>query len=130
MAITDTQKVAAHYQTYRPRWRLKDSEELLIRKQLKAGYTVEDMKLAIDALFRDGFCQGQNDRNKKYNRLGLAIDDKHIDDRIEEEADRLELDAARAQSQQEERNKEESRQLYKPRPGNSARLFREAMREN
>lgn len=116
--MTDLQLIAAHYQQYRPRWRLKDTETKLIRQQLKQGYTVEDMCLAIDALFADEFCAGKNDRGKKYQRLGLAIDDKHIDDRIEEGEKLAKIKAYRQKQQQASEvdrfsTNGNSRQMYK-----------------
>lgn len=56
----------------------------LVKARLADGYTVEQLNLAIDGCAADPFSQGQNDRGKKYDDLGLICRDAaHVEKFIE-----------------------------------------------
>lgn len=63
-----------------PRALLDSARERAIRKQLKAGRSFEELKLAILGASLDEFSQGRNDRHKKYDDLTLIFRDApHIE---------------------------------------------------
>tara|TARA_Y100000593_G_scaffold4242_2_gene8423 strand:+ start:2199 stop:2609 length:411 start_codon:yes stop_codon:yes gene_type:complete len=64
------------------RFRLTDKDRQLIRKQLKT-YPLEDLLDAITQTHREPWNLGANPNGRKHLRLGLCIDDDHINDRIE-----------------------------------------------
>jgi len=52
----------------------------LIKARLKDGYSVEDLKQAIDGCALDPFSMGQNDRGQRYNDISLICRDAaHVD---------------------------------------------------
>ena len=52
----------------------------LIAARLKAGYTVDDLCLAVDGCARDPFSMGDNDRGTKFNGLSVILRDaEHVD---------------------------------------------------
>lgn len=70
-----------HYQTVRKRWRsrsrltaLGDKDRREIRARLKAGYTIDDLKLAIDGLFASAFHRDGNYLAIEYALRGKSID--------------------------------------------------------
>lgn len=91
------------------RFRLTDTDVKLIRKQLKR-FTLEDLLDAITQLHRTEWNLGDNPDGRKHLRLGLAIDDDHIQKRLdafEEYEARLERLADEAALRQEEDEREE-----------------------
>jgi hypothetical protein len=64
------------------RFRLTDKDRQLIRKQLKT-YPIEDLLDAITQTHREPWNLGANPNGRKHLRLGLCIDDDHINDRLE-----------------------------------------------
>ncbi len=65
------------------RFRLTDKDIQLIRKQLKR-WTLEDLCDAITQLHRTPWNLGDNPNGNKHLRLPLAIDDDHIQGRLED----------------------------------------------
>jgi len=72
-------EVFAHYRTYHARAfpvPVPSSKEWkLIAARLKEGYSVDDLRRAIDGNHASPFHCGENDGNKKYNSLELIVRD-------------------------------------------------------
>ncbi len=82
----DAAEVWSHYLAVRKRWRPKarttalgDKDRREIKARLKAGYTVADLRLAIDGLFASQF-----HRDGNYLALTYALRDKSLDKFIAE----------------------------------------------
>ncbi len=80
--------VWAHYCGYHPRapGALSSSrkEYRLIRDRLSDGFSVDDIRHAIDGYHRSAWHQGANDRGKKYDSLELICRDlSHVQRGIE-----------------------------------------------
>lgn len=75
MQSTKIAAVIDHYLTKRPRCRPGDKERRLIGKRLKEGYTIQELKTAIDGNFASPFHSGQNDQQTKYHNLSLIFRD-------------------------------------------------------
>src|SRR5262245_20858244 len=54
-----------------PKAQLSDDREKAITARLKNGYTLEDIKLAIDGCKASGFHQGENGQGRKYDDIEL-----------------------------------------------------------
>ena len=65
--------VCEHYKTHHPTARPGDKERKLIRDRLKEGYTVDDLKRAIDGCHRTPHNLGDNERGTKYLSLSLIM---------------------------------------------------------
>lgn len=62
------------------RAKLDDKRKKMIQKILKVGYTVEDLKAAIQGCAKSPWHMGQNDRNVVYDDIELILRDaKHVD---------------------------------------------------
>ncbi len=68
---------------YHPNRPPPEKIERLIQRQLKR-FTVDDLRHAIDVLHTSDFHTGNNDRGQRYLRIGLAIDDDHILERLDQ----------------------------------------------
>jgi hypothetical protein len=70
-------EVFAHYREHHPRAHrnplAKSKEWRAIKTRLAEGSTVEELKLAIDGMHKSPFHQGENDGNKIYDSLELAM---------------------------------------------------------
>ena len=91
------------------RFRLTEKARQLIRKQLKI-FPLEDLLAAITQTHRTPWNLGDNPLAKKHLRLGLCIDDEHIQRRLEEFEEneiRLERAADRAAREAEEKQTEQ-----------------------
>jgi hypothetical protein len=89
------------------RFRLTEKDRQLIRKQLKI-FPLEDLLDAITQTHRTAWNLGDNPNGKKHLRLGLCIDDEHIQRRLEDFEEyevRLERAADRAAREAEEKEK-------------------------
>lgn len=78
----DVLQVFAHWQAVMssPRSLLDDKRRKLIRNALKTGYSVDQLKQAIDGCAKSAWHMGQNDRMTKYNGLDLILRNaEHID---------------------------------------------------
>lgn len=63
-----------------PRARLDASRSRTVRAMLETGYTVDDLKLAIDGCAGSEWHRGHNDRQTVYDSLGLICRDAdHVD---------------------------------------------------
>ena len=63
-----------------PRARLDQKRRTKIRLRLEDGYTIDDLKLAIDGCRSSPFHLGQNDRNQVYDDIELICRDApHVD---------------------------------------------------
>lgn len=71
----DVVQVFAHWQQAMasPRSLLDDKRRKLIRNALKTGYSVGQLKQAIDGCAKSAWHMGQNDRMTKYNGLDLIL---------------------------------------------------------
>jgi len=66
--------------TNHPKAKLDKKRRNKIKDALKLGYEVDDLRKAIDGCANTPFNMGQNDRNQKYDDLGLILRDAdHID---------------------------------------------------
>lgn len=71
--------VFAHYRTYHPRAFRKPAatskEWRAIQARLREGFSVDDLRAAIDGNHRSPFHCGENDRGKEYHALELIVRD-------------------------------------------------------
>lgn len=67
--------VFAHYREFHPKARPGDKERRLVRARMGDGYSVDDLKAAIDGNHASPFHCGENDRAKTYHRLDLILRD-------------------------------------------------------
>lgn len=65
-----------------PRSNLDDKRKALIRKRLKSGYSVEDLKTAIFGCSNTPHNMGDNDRGQKYDSIELILRDSGQIDRF------------------------------------------------
>jgi hypothetical protein len=72
-----TREVFAHWVKVhsKPRAKLDDKRSKLIRSALRIGYSVADLKAAIDGCKNSPFHQGDNDRATTFDDLGLILRD-------------------------------------------------------
>lgn len=67
--------VVEHYRGYHPKARAGDKERRLISARLKEGFSVGDLRLAIDGCHLSKWHCGDNERHRKYQSLGLIVRD-------------------------------------------------------
>ncbi len=80
----DVREVVKHYQDFHPKSKPGKKEKAKIRLRLKDGYSVDDLKAAIDGCHRSPFHCGENDRGKKYQSLELIMRDaSHVTEFLE-----------------------------------------------
>ena len=69
----------------KPRAKLDSKREEKIRSRLNDGYSVQDLKDAVDGCRQSAWHQGQNDRKRKYDDIELICRDaRRVDEFIEE----------------------------------------------
>jgi len=72
-------QVFEHYRSYHARAHLKPHSKMnewrKISQRLRDGYSVDDLKLAIDGCHKSRWHQGDNDRNQRYDSLELVVRD-------------------------------------------------------
>ena len=97
--MSDVEIVEEHYRNQllpngrrarRKTYKFTTSDRALVRKQLKI-FTVDELCEAISQTHRTPWNIGDNPGAKKHLRLGLCIDDDHLNERLdaaEEHADR------------------------------------------
>jgi len=72
-------EVFEHYRSFHPRAHRNPTstskEWKAIRARLKEGYTVDDLKAAIDGCHRSPFHMGENKNSRKYDSLELIVRD-------------------------------------------------------
>lgn len=84
VAESDIDLVVAHYRGLHRAARPGKKEREKIRDRLHEGYTIDDLKGAIDGQHASPWHQGRNDRNKPYLSLELAMrDSTHVLDFLE-----------------------------------------------
>lgn len=114
------------------RWNLKPKEEKLISDRLKDGYTIEDLKMAVDGLHMTDWNRGKNPGGKKYLGLYYALHEDKIDGRIEAAQDAIDSeDKERARVRQmaeEDRKRERDRQEMVGMGSNLTGELRQALR--
>lgn len=72
------QQVFCHWKSHHPRCRLQrlpvtDEAHVLVRQALKAGFSIEDCKKAVDGFHNSAFHQGANEDNQKYNTMAIIF---------------------------------------------------------
>jgi hypothetical protein len=67
--------VVSHYQSYHPRAKAGRQERAKISARIGEGFSVDDLKLAIDGCHVSKFHGGDNDRGAKYQTLELIVRD-------------------------------------------------------
>jgi uncharacterized protein YdaU (DUF1376 family) len=71
--------IIEHYKAYQPRSRPGAKERQKIAERLAEGFTVEDLKLAIDGNHKSPHHCGQNDTGTTYHNLELIVrDSAHV----------------------------------------------------
>lgn len=71
--------VCAHYQDYHPRARPGRKERAKIQDRLREGYSVADLKQAIDGNHKSPYHCGENDGGVVYHNLELVVrDSSHV----------------------------------------------------
>ena len=88
-----------------PRARLDQHREQAIARALRCGYTLEDLRLAVEGCKASAWHSGKNDRNRVYNDIELICRDaKHVDQFIsiaEDATRRREAEQRRREAQNE-----------------------------
>lgn len=82
------QEVAGH-----PRTKLDDKRKRKIRARLRDGYTVDELRAAVDGVLKSPFHMGENDHNMKYDDIELICRDAAHVDRFMRLADQPDLSA-------------------------------------
>ncbi len=68
-------QIVSHYQTFHPKAKADEKLRSKIAGRLRDGFTVEDLKTAIDGCHRSPFHCGENDDHRKYQSLELIVRD-------------------------------------------------------
>jgi len=82
LASTNAEEIFQHWQKImnHPRAKLDKKRETKIAQALKLGYSIDDLKQAINGCANTPFNMGQNDRLQRYDDLELILRDaSHID---------------------------------------------------
>ena len=110
------------------RFRLTDKDRQLIRKQLKI-FPLEDLLDAITQTHRTAWNLGDNPNAKKHLRLGLCIDDEHIQRRLEEfEENEIRLERAADRAAQEAEEKQNQQNIPASTISDTKAAYRDARR--
>lgn len=129
--------VASYYRSMNhSRWHLKPKERKLIEDRIDDGYSLQELKMAIDGLHQTEWNIGNNPSGKKYLGLYYALHEDKIDLRIQTAQDNI--DILQKMKEKEREEKEKSRQWEIDRnksmeslaPIDSRALLRKAMRNN
>ena len=119
-------------------FKFTDKDVELVRKQLKR-FTVEELKQAITETHNTPWNTGDNPNGKKHLRLGLCIDDEHLNNRLEAAEERAEQSqrdkerrAAEAYKRQKEKEREQVARERATGPDfvDTRKLYREALKNN
>lgn len=138
MKKEDIVKEIAEYYRSNPhanhkRWHLKPKERQMLEDRIKEGYTLEELKMAIDGLHMTAWNMGENPSGKKYLGLYYALHEDKIDARIQTKQDQLDqqerADRAEQRRREKDAQREKSRREMMNMPDISGEL-RRAMRSN
>jgi len=66
-------EVLAHYVSFHPQSRPGRAAKDKVRARLREGYSVEDLKLAVDGCHGSPFHCGENDEHRKYQSIELIF---------------------------------------------------------
>lgn len=103
--------ITSHYKSHNhPRWHLKPKERKLLKERLEDGYTVDELKMAIDGLHLTDWNQGKNPSGQKYLGLYYAFHEDKIDGRIAS-AEAHAKDMAREQATRERIDREHNERV-------------------
>lgn len=84
LSADDVGEVVKHYQDFHPKSKPGEKEKGKIRARLKDGYSVEDLKAAIDGCHRSPHHCGENDSGKNFQSLELIVRDaSHVSQFLE-----------------------------------------------
>jgi len=127
-------EVASYYKSKdHKRWHLKPKERQMLEDRIKEGYTVDELKMAIDGLHMTDWNIGNNPGGKKYLGLYYALHEDKIDGRITTAQDAMDIKERESRIRQRQVDKdierEKSRKEMMDMPNISAEL-RKAMRSN
>ena len=115
------------------RWHLKPKERQMLEERIKDGYTLDDLKMAIDGLHMTDWNIGNNPSGRKYLGLYYALHEDKIDGRITAAQDSMDREEREIRIRRRQRDKdmerEKSRQEMMNMPDISAEL-RKAARSN
>ena len=137
MRLTEqiAEAIISHYKSHsHPRWHLKPKERKMLKDRLADGYTVDELKMAIDGLHLTDWNQGKNPSGQKYLGLYYAFHEDKIDGRIAAaEAHAKEL--AREQSAKEKLDSEHRQRVKANQDrvksgGSSTEMYRRALRKS
>jgi len=108
------------------RARLDATRSRTVRAMLEAGYSVDDLKLAIDGCACSDWHRGKNDRSTVYDGLGLICRDAEHVDRFMEigERARARNSAKRELEAWQKANRDAPRQPKRPMPEHLKRTVR------
>ena len=127
--------IITHYKSYdHPRWHLKSKERKLLKERLEDGYSVDELKMAIDGLHLTDWNQGKNPGGNTYLGLYYAFHEDKIDGRIEtaekhvKELERERRERTRIDREHRERVKANEERLENA--GKSTQLYRKALRKS
>jgi len=137
MSMRLTEQIAtsiiAHYKSYdHPRWHLKSKERKLLKERLEDGYTVDDLKMAIDGLHLTEWNMGKNPGGTEYLGLYYAFHEDKIDGRIstaEKHAREVKSERSiRERVDREHSDRVKANQERVESGGSSAAMYRKALR--
>ena len=125
--------ITKHYQSYdHKRWHLKAKERKLLKERLEDGYTVDELKMAIDGLHLTDWNQGKNPGGNLWLGLYYAFHEDKIDGRITEaEKHAKEIKSERAIRERVDReysDRVKANEIRLKGAENSTQLYRQAMR--
>ncbi len=129
--------VASYYRSMdHSRWHLKPKEKKLIEDRIDDGYSLQELKMAIDGLHQTEWNIGNNPSGKKYLGLYYALHEEKIDLRIQTAQDHI--DSSEREKEKARREAEKTKQWEMDRnksmeslaPIDSRALLRKAMRNN
>ena len=137
MRLTEQIKdaIITHYKSYdHPRWHLKAKERKLLKDRLEDGYTVEELKMAIDGLHLTDWNMGKNPGGTEYLGIYYAFHEDKIDGRIST-AEKHAKEMERERSVKEKLDREHSERVKANQDRvetgeNSTKLYREALRKS
>jgi hypothetical protein len=83
IAPEDVELVFSFHHKYHPREKLNAEKRKLIRRRLKEGYTIADLRTAIIGIHNTPHNLGDNERRTKYLGLHVSLRHENVDRFIE-----------------------------------------------